>query len=119
MDSLLWFWWQKILPLSLRARSGGKIFCHQNQRRESMKDFRTLTQAKQFFLKIRKLKLPYFAKNQLERAGLSIVTNLAEGAARYTSKERTRFYQIAKGSYRECAEILEVYNQKHLTEKTC
>ena len=41
-------------------------------------------------------------KDQITRAGLSIPSNIAEGMDRFTTKEKTYFLHIAKGS---CAEL--------------
>jgi len=50
-------------------------------------------------------------RDQLRRASLSVVLNLAEGAGRWGKKDQTRFYRIALGSFREmeaCLDILKV-----------
>jgi four helix bundle protein len=47
-------------------------------------------------------------RDQLERASLSIVLNIAEGAGRCTPPERRRHFIIALGSVYECASILDV-----------
>ena len=54
-------------------------------------------------------------KDQLERASLSIVLNLAEGSAKPTPKEQRRFYAIAFGSLRETQALLDIL--KHETAK--
>ncbi|MFG6179051.1 four helix bundle protein [Halomonas sp. THAF12] len=41
-------------------------------------------------------------KDQITRSGLSVPSNIAEGMARHSVKDRTRFLYIAKGS---CAEL--------------
>jgi len=46
--------------------------------------------------------------DQLERASTSIALNLAEGNARFSMKERSRYLEIANGSTMECAAALDV-----------
>ena len=40
-------------------------------------------------------------KDQITRSGLSVPSNIAEGMTRGTSRDKTRFLLIAKGSYSE------------------
>jgi len=47
----------------------------------------------------------YFA-DQLHRASLSIVLNLAEGAGEFSPSEKARFYRMALRSATECAAII-------------
>jgi four helix bundle protein len=47
-------------------------------------------------------------RDQLARAGLSIVLNIAEGAGRFSAGEKARFYGIARGSACECVAVLDV-----------
>ena len=57
--------------------------------------------------------------NQLRKASLSILLNIAEGTSR-TKKDFSRFINIAKGSVFECAAILQVsLNQDYLDKKRC
>ena len=53
-------------------------------------------------------------RDQLERASLSIVLNIAEGAGRCTPPERRRHFIIALGSVYECAAILDVIRLRRL-----
>jgi len=46
-------------------------------------------------------------KNQLTRASMSILLNIAEGAGRFTKPDKRNFYVIARGSVFECVAILD------------
>ncbi len=52
--------------------------------------------------------LPSYIKNQLGRASLSIVLNIAEGSAKVTNRDRRNFFVIARGSTFECAAVIEI-----------
>lgn len=55
--------------------------------------------------------------NQLRRAVVSIVLNIAEGSSR-TRKDFRHFIDLAKGSCYECAAILTIAkNRKYITEE--
>jgi four helix bundle protein len=47
-------------------------------------------------------------KNQLRRASLSVVLNIAEGAGKYSKRDKKNFYTIAKGSVNECVALIRV-----------
>jgi four helix bundle protein len=51
-------------------------------------------------------------KDQLDRAGTSIVLNIAEGAGEFTPREKARFYRIARRSATESSAILDVIEQR-------
>jgi four helix bundle protein len=47
-------------------------------------------------------------RDQLDRASVSIVLNIAEGAGRRFGRDKASFFTIARGSAMECAAILEL-----------
>ena len=55
-------------------------------------------------------------RNQLERASTSVPLNIAEGNGKYTSADRCRFFDIARGSALECSACLDVMVASKLTE---
>jgi four helix bundle protein len=52
-------------------------------------------------------KLDRFTNDQLGRASLSIMVNIAEGTSRFSNKDRRNFMVVARGSAFESAAILE------------
>jgi four helix bundle protein len=57
--------------------------------------------------------------DQLSRAGLSIVNNIAEGAGKFSPGDKRRYYLAANGSTTECAAMLDVCARRQLiTEDT-
>jgi four helix bundle protein len=57
------------------------------------------------FLK-RNKNIPPYMKNQLGRASLSVMLNIAEGTAKTSSRDRRNFYTTARGSAFESASII-------------
>jgi four helix bundle protein len=56
--------------------------------------------------------IPFYVKNQLGKACLSIILNIAEGSAKFGKKDRRNFYVIARGSAFECSALLSfLYNE--------
>ena len=47
----------------------------------------------------------YFLADQLNRASVSIATNLAEGNGWFTAPDRKNFFTIARGSAQECIPV--------------
>ncbi len=75
-----------------------------------MHTFQTLELSKDFYQRTKKIRLPYFIKNQLQRAALSVCLNLSEGNQRRTKKDQLRFFNIAIASLRECQTLIEIEN---------
>lgn len=59
----------------------------------------------------------YFLVDQLNRAALSIATNLAEGNGRFTKPDRRNFFTIARGSVQECIPLVEIARRRGLVEE--
>jgi four helix bundle protein len=55
---------------------------------------------------------------QLDRASTSIPLNIAEGNRRFTSADRCRFFDIARGSALECAAALDVLVAKGIVPES-
>lgn len=62
--------------------------------------------------KIQKLliekKVSAFLRDQLYRASISMVINIAEGTGKLSKCDRKNFYVISRGSVFECASLLEM-----------
>ncbi len=59
-----------------------------------------------------------FLADQLNRAALSVATNLAEGNGRFTKPDRKNFFTIARGSVQECVPLLEVVHRRRLIDQS-
>lgn len=58
------------------------------------------------------------SKNQLRRASLSIVLNIAEGTSRFSKADKRNFYVISRGSAFECVAVFDVLKEETiLTEE--
>jgi len=53
-------------------------------------------------------------RDQLDRASVSIVLNIAEGSGRFTPAEKAHFYLIARGSAMECLAALSLLQARSL-----
>src|SRR5581483_6116563 len=79
-----------------------------------LRDFRTYQLALQLYRGCSKVSAPRHLKDQLLRASLSVVLNVAEGSAKPTAKERCRFYSIALASCRETQALIEILQREDL-----
>lgn len=58
-----------------------------------------------------------YLTDQLQRAALSIILNIAEGAGEFSRKDKARFYRFALRSTSECAAILDVCHALEFCEQ--
>ena len=58
----------------------------------------------------------YFLIEQLKRAALSIVLNIAEGSGRWHKKEKRTFYLISRGSAFECVAVFDVLRNEKIID---
>lgn len=61
-------------------------------------------------------KNPYLA-DQLQRASMSIMLNLAEGTGRMSSRDKKQFYIRSRASVNECVAILQILLDLRLIDK--
>lgn len=55
---------------------------------------------------------PYM-RDQLRRAGISLVLNIAEGSGKFTKADKRNFYFIARGSAYECVAVFEMIKDEY------
>ena len=56
--------------------------------------------------------IPGYAKDQLGRASLSIMLNIAEGSGKFSNKDRRNFYVTSRGSVFECAALITFFSDE-------
>src|SRR5437867_8506444 len=56
-------------------------------------------------------------RDQLDRASISIVLNIAEGCGRRSPADKGRFYSMARGSATECAAILDLLRARGIADE--
>ena len=62
--------------------------------------------------------IPGYARDQLGRASLSIMLNIAECSAKFSNRDRRNFYVTARGSTFECAALITfLKDENELTEE--
>jgi four helix bundle protein len=74
--------------------------------------FRALDLAVSFHEEVTDLNVQGHLRDQLLRAASSVALNLTEGNAKFSAKEKRRYYQVAYGSLKECETILRMLSIK-------
>ena len=82
-----------------------------------LKTFLTYQWALELYRDISRIRTKHFISDQIQRASLSVVLNLAEGAGRWGKKDQKRFYRIALGSLREVEACLDVLDKGDLSKE--
>jgi four helix bundle protein len=68
------------------------------------------------FLRENKL-LDSYLRDQLKRASISIIINIAEGSGKFSKADKRNFYTISRGSVYECVSLLEIIRDENQIEK--
>lgn len=66
---------------------------------------------------IRGSNLDRIIENQLSRAALSVVLNIAEGTGRFGKADRAHFYVMSRSSLFECIAILDILKDENFIQK--
>ena len=90
-----------------------------------MFDFEQLTfykNAKQLNKEILRLvkdnkQIDVYVRDQLKRASVSIVINIAEGSGKFSKADKRNFYTTARGSTYECVSLLEIIFEENQIDK--
>jgi len=64
------------------------------------------------FLRDNKL-IDRYIRDQLKRASISIVINIAEGSGKFSKADKRNFYTISRGSVYECVSLLEIIEDEN------
>ena len=68
------------------------------------------------FLKENK-QIDSYVRDQLRRASISMVINIAEGSGKFSKADKKNFYIIARGSVYECVSLFEIIlEEKQMTD---
>jgi four helix bundle protein len=56
-----------------------------------------------------------YIREQLKRASISIIINIAEGSGKFSKADKRNFYTISRGSVYECVSLLElILDENHI-----
>ena len=58
------------------------------------------------------------SRNQLSRASMSVALNIAEGASRFTNRDKRNFYIISRGSVHECIAIFDILKDQNKIDQS-
>jgi four helix bundle protein len=85
---------------------------------EVYKKAKTLNKEILLFLRDNK-HIDSYVRDQLKRASISIVLNIAEGSGKFSKADKSNFYTISRGSVYECVSLLEIIaDDNNIDQKT-
>lgn len=58
-----------------------------------------------------------YLRDQLRRASISVVINIAEGSGKFSKADKKNFYTIARGSVYECVSLFEIILEENQIPK--
>jgi len=59
-----------------------------------------------------------YIKDQLRRASISVVINIAEGSGKFSKADKRNFYTTARGSVYECVSLVEmIFEENKITKE--
>ncbi len=64
------------------------------------------------FLKENK-QIDSYLRDQLRRASISVVINIAEGSGKFSKADKKNFYTTARGSVYECVSLFEIIQEEN------
>jgi four helix bundle protein len=83
----------------------------------AFQDLAVYKKSKQFHMECKKIiqSIPYdkMVVDQLNRASLSIILNIAEGSGKFSNADRKKFFIIARASIFECVAILDILHDEN------
>ena len=62
-------------------------------------------------------KIDSYVRDQLKRASISMVINIAEGSGKFSKPDKRNFYTISRGSVYECVSLFEIIFGQNQTSK--
>jgi len=58
-----------------------------------------------------------YIRDQLKRASISIIINIAEGSGKFSKADKKNYYTISRGSVYECVSLLEILFDEHYLDQ--
>ncbi len=59
-----------------------------------------------------------YLRDQLKRASISTVINIAEGSGKFSKADKRNFYTVARGSVYECVSLFEIIVEENVIDRS-